>query len=122
MSTTNKAVREIVAKCYGYLRYKMILKYEKYSIKLHNHNNNCDIYFINSYLFISDTFFFFFFFFFFFITEEAGDVGEEEKEKMEKKRKNVLNELIYTEKTYVDHLLQMVALFLRFKAIRLLLL
>mmetsp|Transcript_24361 Transcript_24361/g.68297 ORF Transcript_24361/g.68297 Transcript_24361/m.68297 type:complete len:1678 (+) Transcript_24361:195-5228(+) len=49
---------------------------------------------------------------------KAGEPLEEEAlEKLSKRRERVMNELMHTERTYVDHLLQMVALFLRYKAI-----
>ena len=50
--------------------------------------------------------------------EKVADVSQDDMlEKLSKRRERVMNELMHTERTYVDHLLQMVALFLRFKAI-----
>ena len=46
-------------------------------------------------------------------SKKGGD-DENQVEKMKAKRRRIMDELMSTEKTYVDHLLQMVAMFLRF--------
>jgi hypothetical protein len=43
--------------------------------------------------------------------------NEQSVKKMRERRARVMDELMHTERTYVDHLLQMVAMFLRYKAI-----
>mmetsp|Transcript_13351 Transcript_13351/g.18219 ORF Transcript_13351/g.18219 Transcript_13351/m.18219 type:complete len:1644 (-) Transcript_13351:244-5175(-) len=52
-------------------------------------------------------------------TKKGGEDLESEQQikKMQERRARVIDELMHTERTYVDHLLQMVAMFLRYKAI-----